>query len=389
MLRMDRFLPKKRATNIKSSKLIQPVKIFFVGILLSLPQTITISAQLDSELFLEGASITGIAKEDNYLWISTYGQGIYRCSIKEKKWMNFSTKSGNLDNDLFYAIEVNQDYVWAGATEGLFIFNKKTEKWSIRKFAQGGQFGNWIRTLKYDPSQSVLWIGRFRNVTRLDVRKRRYDDIDRMQGTDQKSNNVKSIALDGDSLVWFGTESGVHRYEKKKNYTEEAAWKYITNKKRGFNEEGKTVSVSAMLFEGKRIWFGTDEFTSTKDPDFNVGGIYIFDRNLDWKKISRIDGLADNGIYTLCRTGNYIWASVYSFDRKGNIERGRGLYLINRSTLEVTKVDLDKLKINSSTFHAFLFDGINLWIGSDAGLLRIKIYNPLANWQDKSPDKQG
>jgi ligand-binding sensor domain-containing protein len=353
------------------------MKTFLIFIITFLFLT-NLTAQVESDIFLEGAKVIDIARDGDYLWVATYGQGVYRYSLKEQKWINFSTKSGNLDNDLFYTIELNKDYVWAGSADGLFIYNKKGGKWSKRKFAQGGQFGNWIRILKYDPSQKVLWIGRFRNITRFDVKRRRYDDINRLQGTDQKSNNIKSIAFDGDSLIWFGSESGVHRYEKKKNYKNESSWKYLTNKKRGFNEEGKSVSVSSMLFEGNRIWFGTDEFTSSDDPEFNVGGIYIFDRRLDWEKISQIDGLADNGIYALGRTGNYIWAGVYSFDRKENIEEGKGLFLINRNTLEVTRVDLDQLGIRSSTFHKFLFDGVYMWICSDAGLLRIKIFNPLS-----------
>jgi ligand-binding sensor domain-containing protein len=364
------------------------MKIILILFLIQLT-FINLSAQGNSEIFLEGAKVVDIAGEGDYLWVATYGQGIYRYSIDEQKWINFSTKSGNLDNDIFYAIEVHEDYVWAGSAEGLFIYNKKRGKWSRRKFAQGGQFGNWIRTLKYDPAQNVLWVGRFRNVTRLDVKRKRFVDINRLQGKDQKSNNIKSIALDGDSLIWFGTESGVHRYEKKKKFTDQSSWKYLTNKKRGFNEEGKTVSVSSLLFEGSKIWFGTDEFTSISDPEFNVGGIYIFDRRLDWEKISQIDGLADNGIYALGRTGNYIWAGVYSFDRTENIERGKGLFLINRHTLDVTEVDLDQLRIRSSTFLKFYFDGINMWIGSDAGLLKIKISNPLARLDNSSSKANG
>lgn len=345
--------------------------------------------QIESEIYLEGATVTGIVEEDSYLWVATYGQGIYRYSFEDDKWLNFSTKSGNLDTDLFYTIEVNKNYVWAGSTEGLFIYSKKRKKWSRRKFAKGGQFGNWIRVLKYDPQKNVLWIGRFRNITRLDVRRRRYVDINRIQGKDQKSNNIKSIALDGDSLIWFGTESGVHRYDKRKKYSDPSAWNYQTNKRRGFNEEGKSVSVSSILFEGKRIWFGTDEFTSIKDPGFNIGGIYIYDRKLDWQRISQVNGLADNGIYALGRTGNYIWAGVYSFDKKQNIEHGKGLYLINRNNLEVKEVDLNKLNVHTSTFLTFYFDGINLWIGSNDGLLRIKIYNPLAKWQKTDSNVKG
>lgn len=339
-------------------------------------------AQIESEIHLKGAAVTDIVREEGYLWVATYGQGIYRYSFKEEKWINFSTKSGNLDNDLFYTIEVSKNYVWAGASEGLFIYTKKRDRWSKRKFAQGGQFGNWIRTLCYDPEQNVLWIGRFRNITRLDVRRRRYNDINRTQGNDQKSNNIKSIELDGDSLVWFGTESGVHVFNKRKKHTDKSAWRYLTNKKKGFREEGETVSVSNILFEDSRIWFATDEFVTREQPEFNVGGIYIYDRKIQWDRISKGDGLAANGIYSLGRTGNYIWIGVYEFDKNEKVEYGKGLFIVNRLTGELKSVDLNQIQIESSTILSFHLDGESMWIGTDEGLVRVKMVNRLAEWPE-------
>lgn len=354
--------------------------VFICVIILFFFVSLEIFSQVQSEVFLKGAAITDIAEEEGYLWVSTYGQGIYRYAIAESKWTNFSTKSGNLSDDLFYAIEVSQNFVWAASVEGLFTFTKKANRWDKRKFAQGGEFGNWIRSLKFDPSQNVLWIGRFRNITRFDLKTRSYDDINRIQGNDQKSNTIKSIELDGDSLIWFGTESGVHIFNKKKKYSDLKAWRYFSNKDKAFKEEGKTVSVSKILFEGKNIWFGTDEFITAEEPDFNLGGIYIYDRKINWDRIYKRDGLGGNGIYSLCRIGNYIWAGVYEFDKQKKVEYGKGLFIINRITRQVIPVDLNELNITSSSILSFHFDGTYLWIGTGEGLVRLKIDNRLAVW---------
>lgn len=354
--------------------------VFICVIILFFFVSLEIFSQVQSEVFLKGASITDISEEEGYLWVSTYGQGIYRYAIAEGKWTNFSTKSGNLSDDLFYAIEVSQNFVWAASVEGLFTFTKKANRWDKRKFAQGGEFGNWIRSLKFDPSQNVLWIGRFRNITRFDLKTRSYDDINRIQGNDQKSNTIKSIELDGDSLIWFGTESGVHIFNKKKKYSDLKAWRYFSNKDKAFKEEGKTVSVSKILFEGKNIWFGTDEFITAEEPDFNLGGIYIYDRKINWDRIYKRDGLGGNGIYSLCRIGNYIWAGVYEFDKQKKVEYGKGLFIINRITRQVIPVDLNELNITSSSILSFHFDGTYLWIGTGEGLVRLKIDNRLAVW---------
>jgi ligand-binding sensor domain-containing protein len=345
--------------------------------------TLNSFAQYQSEVFLEGAAITDIVEEEGFLWVATYGQGIYRYSIDDGKWINYSTKSGNLSDDLFYAVEVSKNFVWAASVEGLFTFTKKGGRWNKRKFAQGGEFGNWIRSLKYDEKENVLWIGRFRNITRFDLKTRKYVDINRMQGTDQKSNTIKTISFDGDSLIWFGTESGVHIYNKKKKYTDPSAWRYLSNKNKGFKEEGKAVSVSSIIFAGKTIWFGTDEFITVEEPDFNLGGVYAFDRRFYWDRIYKRNGLGANGIYALCKVGNYIWVGVYEFDKQQKIEYGKGLYLINRITRLVSEVDLNELEITSSTILSFHFDGTYLWIGTGEGLVRLKIDNKLAEWPKK------
>ena len=364
------------------NSLLRTLKIFLL-IFFVWDLNIPLSAQVKSEIFLKDAAITDIQSENGFLWIATYGQGIYSYSLKDGKWTNYSTKNGKIDNDLFYAIEVSKNYVWAASVEGLYTFTRKRDRWDKRKFAKGGEFGNWIRSLRYDPEQNVLWIGRFRNITRFDLRTRKYNDINKVQGKDEKSNVIKSIELDGDSLIWFGTESGVHIYKKKKKFDDPTAWRYFSNKKKAFKEEGKTVSVSNILFEGKNIWFGTDEFVTVDDPDFNLGGVYIYDRKINWDRIYKRNGLGGNGIYSMCRIGNYIWVGVYEFDKEQKVEYGKGLYLINRITRKVIPVDLNQLKIASSTILSFHFDGTNIWIGTGEGLVKIKIENKLAEWAVK------
>ena len=336
-------------------------------------------AQIESQLFLEGARITDIQQEGTSIWVATYGQGVYQYSMKDGKWTNFSTKSGNLENDLFHCVAASKDFVWAGASEGLFIYSKKTKKWTKRKFAQGGEFGNWIRTLRFDEKKNRLWIGRFRNVTVFDVKTNRFTDYNRVINKDEKTNNFNTIAFDGDSVVWFGAESGVHKYNSRKKIDDQTAWNYFKNSGRSFNQEGKSVSVSDFIFANKEVWFGTDEFVTNEQPDYNPGGIYVWDRKLKWDKISKANGLGGNGVYCLARTGNYIWAGVYEFKKNDKEEYGKGLYLINRSTKKVIPVDLNELDLSTSNIHALYFDGINLWIGSTEGLVRLKVGNELAH----------
>jgi ligand-binding sensor domain-containing protein len=343
--------------------------------------------QVESQLYLENAIVKSIKGDGNYIWVATYGQGIFRYSKKEDKWFNFSTKKENLENDLFYNLAVSKDYVWAGAGDGLFIYDKKKAQWRKRKFAQGGEMGNWIRALCYDQSQNVLWIGRFKNLTRLEVAKQKFTDFDLTVNNDSKTNNIISIKLDRDSLIWFGSESGVHIFDKNEDINNKNSWNFLTNKKGGFADEGFAVSIHDMLFDYQNVWFGTDEFVTPQQPKFNMGGIYEFNRKFKWGRISKEDGLSGNGVYCLERTGNYIWSGVYSFDKKKGGEYGKGLVYINRITNKVYPVDLNKLNINTSVIFSLYFDGEDLWIGSDKGLVRMKINNALASWNENKEIK--
>ena len=92
--------------------------LFILLLCLSAP---SFFSQDDIKSYLEDANITGIKYESGDIWVSTYGQGIFRYSKKDDSWENFSMKQGSLDNDLFFNIAVNKDYVWAGNAEGLYV----------------------------------------------------------------------------------------------------------------------------------------------------------------------------------------------------------------------------------------------------------------------------
>ena len=363
--------------------------IFRISFIIILCFTATFTFSQDNvQSFLEGSNITSIETFGGEVWIATYGQGIYKYSKKDDDWVNFSTKEGNLTNDLFFNIAVSKNYVWAGAAEGLYILNKRNDKWVNKKFAMGGEMGNWIRSLCYDSTQNTLWIGRFKNLTKLDVRSQHYSDYNKTINGDSKTNNFTTISLDGDSLIWFGTEGGVHKYYKKRNINNSNAWDFYSNKNGKFLKEGSYVSISDLLFDNKYVWFGTDEFVTREQPDFNLGGIYIYDRNKRWTRISKKDGLPANGIYSIAKTGNTVWASVYQFSGNDRTEYGHGIVLINRITGEVKPIDLENEKIKTATILSMLFDGTNLWIGTDSGLFKILIDNPLAHWTGrKKPSK--
>lgn len=340
---------------------------------------ITLIAQEDFEIdyFLRGSEVTDISSYKDEIWFATNGNGLFKYSTKNNIWEQYSTSKGNLQHDFFYCVAGNDDFVWAGSIDGLFIYDKKRNNWTKRKFGLGGQLSNWIRTIAYDDYEKVVWIGRFQYLTKFDEKTKRFTDYDLTIRGNQKTNTIKAIKVDGDSVVWFGTEAGLHKYNKSRDLSDPRALTFFDNRFNYFNGEGEQISVSALLTERNNLWIGLDEFITAERPEFNIGGLYRYNRKNDWLRFDDSKGLTANGINDLELTGNFIWVSLYQFGKATKEIYGRGLILINRITNQVVQVHDDRIP---KLINKIYFDGTFLWMGTNQGLIRINFFNQLAQW---------
>ncbi|MBM4170747.1 MAG: hypothetical protein FJ214_02615 [Ignavibacteria bacterium] len=336
-----------------------------------------LNGQQEQEYFLRGSNVTDIAQHGDEIWIATNGSGIFKFSIGKNKWEQYSTSNGNLQHDFFYCITVNNDFVWAGSIDGLFTLDKKRNNWSKRKFGLGGQLSNWIRSLAYDKWENVVWIGRFQYLTKYDINSKKFNDYDLTIRGNQKTNTIKTIKVDGDSVVWFGTEAGLHKYNKKRNLNYSDAITFFDNRYNYFNGEGEQVSISALLIERNNLWIGLDEFITPERPQFNIGGLFKYNKKNDWLRFDDSKGLTGNGINALEITGNYIWAGLYQFGKSTKEAYGRGLVLINRINNNVIPITDESI---SKAINTIFFDGTFLWIGTENGLIKLNFFNKLAQW---------
>lgn len=333
--------------------------------------------EFDLDFFLSGSEVTDISSFGNEIWFATNGNGLFRYLKKENKWDQFSTSRGNLQHDFFYCVAANNEFIWAGSIDGLFIYEKKRNSWTKRKFGLGGQLSNWIRSIKYDEYEKAVWIGRFQYLTKFDEKTKRFTDYNLTVKGNQKTNTIKTIRVDGDSLVWFGTEAGLHKYNKSKDLNNPNSITFYDNRFNYFNGEGEQVSISALLTERNNLWIGLDEFITAERPEFNVGGLFRFNRRNDWVRFDGSKGLTGNGIHDIELTGNFIWASVYQFGKATKEVYGRGLVLINRLTNQVIPIRDERIP---QSVNKIFFDGIFLWLASDKGLAKINFFNQLAQW---------
>ncbi|MCX7875362.1 MAG: hypothetical protein N2321_04235 [Melioribacteraceae bacterium] len=351
-------------------------KYFFITLFLLLP-IFSEAQQEETEFFLQNISVTKITSDGENLWLATNGNGIFELNLKTQKIIEHSSHTEDLQIDFFHSIAVNKDFVWAGSTDGLFIYDKKNKNWSRRKFSLGGIYANWIRALAYDEINNVLWIGRFQYLTKFDLTTRKYTDFDLTIRNNEKTNNIKSLLIEN-NFLWIGTEAGLHRYDTSKNINDMGARIFFDTKNNSFNSEGEQASISSLLNEREYLWVGLDEFVTEDRPEFNVGGLFRFDKKNDWLLFNGTKGLTGNGVFSLARTGNYIWASLYQFGKQTKEYFGRGIVLINRITNQVFPIRDEKIP---RLVYSIFFDGTNLWLGTEKGLIKINFFNKLAMWK--------
>lgn len=374
MFRVKTSLPKKRAINFRAAmrkKLNYFILIFSISIIFG-------QTEYPVEHFLEGIAVSDIAGSPDDLWIATGNDGVYSFSERNGKWNHYSTANRAVDQDFFYSIDLNDNFVWAGSADGLFTFNKRRKNWQKRKFGKGGQLGNWIRVIKFDESDDCVWIGRFQFLTKLDLSTRRFTDYDLTEKKDTKTNSFRAIEIDGKNTIWFGTEGGLHKFNKRRDLNDKSSTQFYDNSLNYFKGGGDKISVSALSSTKNFLWIGLDEFKTAENPNFNFGGLYKFDRNFTWERIDNFDGLAGNGINCLEKTGNYLWVAVYSFVDNGSKKQGKGLGILNLGTGKFKMLGNSGIPSNINKIH---FDGNNIWLGADDGLYRINMRNKFADFK--------
>jgi len=82
--------------------------------------------------------------------------------------------------------------------------------------------------------------------------------------------------------------------------------------------------------------------------------------------------------FSVWKTGNIIWASLYEFNKNSKEQNGQGIALIDRLTTRVKMISKDSLELHSDKILCMYFDGEDMWLGTETGLLKIKITNELA-----------
>lgn len=152
------------------------------------------------------------------LWMGTFLSGIYK--FEDGKFV-YQNKKAGINPDAFFMLLCDKNNVLYGATlNGLWIYdlNSGTQELISEKEGLNSEL---IYSIMLSQNDDVLWIGTNQGVNQLDLKKYRENHVidikayGKSEGFTGVECNNYGIWEDNDGTIWFGTVSGVVKYEPK------------------------------------------------------------------------------------------------------------------------------------------------------------------------------
>ncbi|MBY0556136.1 MAG: diguanylate cyclase [Burkholderiaceae bacterium] len=400
----------------------------------------------------EPSMLSLLQDRKGFIWIGTHTNGLYRYNgYQAVKYINIPGDPHSLPHDRVSAIyEDKQGYIWAGTQNGLARFNPDSNNFTlyapsgkapknhriIKNIISDGKDGMWIGswgglqhfnpvTGKFtvyahddaDPdslasndlnalaldAQGGVWIGTWPgglDYLAPGARRFQHHQVDPRPIPDARVNIVRALQFDRSGALWIGTESGVLRWDGKRDWDTRQAipspYSRITN----FNLDDKGTLWCTTLSAGLLRWNETtaefDQFVHAADDPYSLPGdnlravmqdrggmLWIasftdgislanlnsegFTRHVPFRIDSR-SAPASNALLSLARApGGKLWLG-------GNV----GMSLYDPATSTVVRSyhadDKTKGKLSHSIIYSMYQDVANngpLWLGTSNGLNRL------------------
>lgn len=262
----------------------------------------TMSGDIKTVPGFDGHNINQIIQDkEGYLYISSYGNGVYKCRYRHRSltvvehYMEKNGLPGNYIKSLFVDRENN---IWMGSYgSGLAVLNNPIFRLYTR---QDGLSDNNVKALTVD-TYGTIWAISDRSVSYLKKSASGFNHLT----VDDVSNFSLSAIMVLDSVLYLGTtESGVWKYD----LADGSFRKWFGG------ESGELYNTINHLVadQDSNIWIATDE------------GVFYTNKDTVIQVLTIEDGLAHNKVYSLyCDRHNRIWFGT----------RGGGLSIFDQGTI--------------------------------------------------------
>ncbi|WP_195999992.1 ATP-binding protein [Clostridium sp. 1001271B_151109_B4] len=225
------------------------------------------------------------------LWLGVYGNGISICNKENDTFIQLNTKTDNkLNSDTIWDIKGNEKYVFATSSVGLNIINIETLE--IQNLLEN----KFCHTLYVDGD--YLWVGTIGGFDIIDLNDFSIKSINKLLA----ENNINitlggPIFKDSHGTYWLGgaRKGGLIQFNPNNNAV--TLFKY--------DELENSISDNAILSISEdskgNLWFGTES------------GLNKYNRLTEEFEIYSVeDGLSNNTIYGIIPSNNKIWISTNS-----------------------------------------------------------------------------
>ncbi|MGM0508811.1 MAG: two-component regulator propeller domain-containing protein [Fusobacteriota bacterium] len=159
--------------------------------------------------------ITTIKKIDNFLWLGTYGDGLWRFNLKNQDLQIYSKENGihKIHDDYIWDIELGEDnHIWVGSEDnGFSKFNYKTGNMEIYNSENSNLSKNSAWVVK--KIEDKVWVGTWGGgLNILDLKTQKIKIIDTENGL--VDNTIYGI-LKKDNNLWLSTNRGLVKLDMK------------------------------------------------------------------------------------------------------------------------------------------------------------------------------
>ena len=244
------------------------------------------------------------------------------------------------------------DNVWiATHGSGVARYNKASKDW--RFFTdETGLASNWLIEDSMEVDDDYVWVGTEGGLSRYDKKKEFWTTFNRSPMAETPSpRKVYTIAAE-DRYLWMGTPRGLHRYDKRKNQWTHQQYEGDWNR-----------GVKSLTVDEKYLWLGTD------------GGMRRYDKAADrWEEYTKKNGLPSNIIRDVDVEGYDLWVATDDGAARFNrLSDDPNAWETHSHALEIKAMgDSQKYArtLLSNDLRCVTMTKDSVWFGTDKGVCR-------------------
>jgi ligand-binding sensor domain-containing protein len=193
---------------------------------------------------LAGDKILDIGIDEGIIWVAT-NSGVSNSDVRFNDWRSFTSDKISYQNARCVAF--SKDYVWIGTDKGVSRFDKLLEEWKNYVLSDQPE-ANIVNDIVI--AGETAWFATSGGIFKLEID---YDKITQIDATLPSKNVIKAINV-GD-YIWFVTDSGIIRYDKKL-----ISWKIY-----GTKDGIISYNINDIVVSGDKIWLTTQNGISVYD----------------------------------------------------------------------------------------------------------------------------